>query len=66
MRVRLDIPNVQDHSESTPSLRIMKETNDSGGDNAEEEEPGEVSIKFTKTLDMRIAWGPTAPRLPGL
>ena len=50
MRVRLDSPFIQD---------------DFWNKDVEKKIVGEVRPRYTKTLDMRIAWGPTTPRLPG-
>ena len=51
MRVRLDTPIIQDD----------------GGWNSDTEEKivGNLKPRFSKTLDVRTAWGPTVPRLPG-
>ena len=61
MRVRLDSPTLQDDllvtysSLSSPSWNSQKK-----------KILGEVRARFTKTLDMRIAWGRTTPGLPGM
>jgi hypothetical protein len=49
MRVRLDLPTLQDD----------------GGNSYIDKKAGGVLPKYSKTLDMRIAWGPRTPRLPG-
>ena len=49
MRVRLDLPTLQDD----------------GGNIYIDKKAGGALPKYSKTLDMRIAWGPTTPWLPG-
>uniref|UniRef100_A0A7S2KVQ3 Uncharacterized protein n=1 Tax=Skeletonema marinoi TaxID=267567 RepID=A0A7S2KVQ3_9STRA len=49
MRVRLDLPTLQDD----------------GGNIYIDKKAGGALPKYSKTLDMRIAWGPRTPRLPG-
>jgi hypothetical protein len=49
MRVRLDTPILQDDGNSNDDKKVL----------------GDVLSTYSTTLDMRIAWGPTTPRLPG-
>jgi len=49
MRVRLDTPILQDDGNSNDDEKVL----------------GDVLSTYSTTLDMRIAWGPTTPRLPG-
>mmetsp|Transcript_21855 Transcript_21855/g.34287 ORF Transcript_21855/g.34287 Transcript_21855/m.34287 type:complete len:548 (+) Transcript_21855:104-1747(+) len=51
MRVRLDTPILQD---------------DGSNSDTDKKVVGDLNPRFSKTLDMRIAWGPTVPRLPGM
>eukprot|EP00984_Skeletonema_dohrnii_P020201 scaffold9776_cov94-Skeletonema_dohrnii-CCMP3373.AAC.1 len=49
MRVRLYTPILQDDGNSNDDEKVL----------------GDVLSTYSTTLDMRIAWGPTTPRLPG-
>ena len=61
MRVRLDTPIIQDDSVTFTHFNNGGWNSNTG----EKKIVGNLKPRFSKTLDVRTAWGPTIPRLPG-